>query len=125
VRTVAGVIALGALALVAPACSKGGGGAVVPGIGSGTKAVCELMERLDATGATVERADVKDPTQFTGALAAAVKRYGELAAELRRVVPDDLRDDVERLQAAVEQYRFGDAVDEHAALEAYAARECS
>lgn len=117
--------AAAAVALTAAGCSSGGGGASVAGVGSGTHAVCALMTRLDETGKTVARADVHDPARFERALDGAVKQYTEITRELRRVVPSDLRDDVERLQAAVEQYRFNDAVDDHAALEAYATRECS
>jgi hypothetical protein len=118
-------VAAAAVALGAAGCNGGSGGAAVAGVGSGTEAMCALMARLDETGKTVASADVQDPARFSRALAGAVKQYTEITRDLRRVVPDDLRDDVERLQAAVEQYRFNDAVDDHAALEAYATRECS
>jgi hypothetical protein len=44
---------------------------------------------------------------------------------LRKVVPRELRNDLEQLRAAVEQYRFGDGVDAHAAIDAYATRTCA
>jgi hypothetical protein len=40
-------------------------------------------------------------------------------------VPGDMRDDVEHLRAAVEQYRFADGVEARAAIDAYAHRTCS
>jgi hypothetical protein len=87
--------------------------------------VCSLVEQLDRTGAAVERADVKDPAAFDRALDHAVQRYIAVLDDLRDAVPRDLRDDVEHLRAAVEQYRFNDGVDARSAIAAYANRTCT
>jgi hypothetical protein len=108
------------------ACNGGGGASASRDAGpdGDPRAVCTLMRRLAETGDAVARANVQDPATFGKTLERAVERYARIASDLQRVVPEDLRDEVERLEAAVTQYRFGDAVDDHAALDAYAQREC-
>jgi hypothetical protein len=101
--------------------SSGNGGAKV----GERQVLCPLVARLDRSGADVARVDVKDPGAFDNALGAAVKRYIATLDALRDVVPRDLRDDLERLRAAVEQYRFGDGVEAHAALDTYAKGICT
>ena len=111
------------VALGLASCSSGGGAG--SGLRGDTQAVCTLVERLDRTGEDVAAADVDDPEAFGDALDTAVEEYTDILDDLRDVVPSDLRDDVERLNAAVEQYRFTDGVEPHAALDAYASRSCS
>jgi hypothetical protein len=115
-------IVVGACVATCAACSSSGKSGS-PTIG-GRKVVCSLVDQLDRTGAAVEQADVKDPAAFDRALAHAVKGYVSVLDDLRGTVPDDLRDDVEHLRAAVEQYRFADGVDARAAIDAYAQRTC-
>jgi hypothetical protein len=95
------------------------------GINGSAQAVCTLVERLDGTGDDVAAADVKDPSRFNDALDDAVEQYTEVLDDLDEVAPPELRDDVERLRAAVEQYRFADGLEAHAALDAYASRACA
>jgi hypothetical protein len=90
-----------------------------------TQAVCTLVERLDRTGEDVAAANVEDPEVFGDTLDSAVEAYTDILDDLHDVVPTDLRDDVERLNAAVEQYRFNDGVEPHAAIDAYASRSCT
>jgi hypothetical protein len=85
---------------------------------------CPLVARLDATAAKVARADVSDPGAFKQTLAAAVDRYVATVRALKRVTPDDLRADLDRMEAAVHQYRFEDAASARASLDAFAAGAC-
>ncbi|MCU1428926.1 MAG: hypothetical protein JWL83_2926 [Actinomycetia bacterium] len=107
-------------------------GALTACSGSGNKAAshpnarvaCVLLRSLDKDGQLVAGADVKDPAAFNGAMSTAVKRYAATLDELRPVVPRNLQPNVDRLHAAVEQYRFGDGIDDHAALSTYRTRAC-
>ncbi len=85
---------------------------------------CPLVARLDATAATVAHADVSDPAVFNLTLAAAVDRYVATVRALKRVTPEDLRADLDRMEAAVHQYRFQDAASARASLDAFAASAC-
>jgi hypothetical protein len=85
---------------------------------------CPLVARLDATAATVAHADVSDPAAFKVTLAAAVDRYVATVRALKRVTPQDLRADLDRMEAAVHQYRFQDAASARASLDAFAASMC-
>jgi hypothetical protein len=85
---------------------------------------CPLFAELDRTARAVGKADVSDPGQFQQTLDTATKHYAATARELRKVVPVRLRSDVDRLEAAVEQYRFGDAATARRHLDDYAARTC-
>jgi hypothetical protein len=116
------LVMLGALVGCSGASGSNGGGGAKLGE---RQVLCPLVARLDRTGTDVARADVKDPGAFGSALRTAVKRYVATLDALRDVVPRNLRDDVERLRAAVEQYRFGDGVEPHAALDAYATPICA
>jgi hypothetical protein len=112
-----------ACAATGTACSSSGKSGS-PTIG-GASVVCSLVDRLDRTGGTVEQADVKNPAAFDRALSNAVKGYVSVLDDLHDAVPADLRDDVEHLRAAVEQYRFADGVEARAAIDAYAHRTCT
>ncbi len=103
------------------ACSSSSGGArkTTP-----KASPCPLVARLDATAATVAHANVSDPAAFTSTLAAAVDRYVATVRELKRVTPEDLRADLDRMEAAVHQYRFQDAASARASLDAFAASTC-
>jgi len=111
VLVVAGVALMG--------CSGGG-----PFGDGGTDSTCTLIQRLGATADRVERADVTDPDEFERALDDAVMQYVEIADDLLDAAPDELHDTLRALKAAVEQYRFADAVEARAALDEFAAREC-
>lgn len=106
-----------ALVLVLAGC--GGGGA-----GADASAACPLVERLAGTAEIVERADVADPDAFAEALDTAVSEYVAILEELREETPDELAGDLDRLEAAVTQYDFDEAVRARAALDDYAARTC-
>jgi hypothetical protein len=122
-RVVASIAVLGACAALTTACSNSGNGGA-PTVG-GTKIVCTLVGQLDRTGTAVEQADVHDPAAFDRALAGAVKKYVAILDDLHDAVPNELRDDVEHLRAAVQQYRFNDGVDARVAIDAYANRTCT
>jgi hypothetical protein len=86
---------------------------------------CPLIEQLDTTAAKVARADVSDPDGFDRTLDDAVEKYVATVKELQEIVPSDMRPDLERMEAAVNQYRFGDAANARAALDTYAAAHCA
>jgi hypothetical protein len=104
-------------ALMGAGCGTGGAGA-------DTSRVCGLVERLAATATAVERADVADPDAFAAALEAAVAEYRAVLDELREVTPEELAGDLDRLEAAVTQYDFAEAVRARAALDRHAGRTC-
>jgi hypothetical protein len=109
---------------VCTGCSERGRGSA-GGLVGDPQVVCTLIERLDATGKDVAAADVRDPATFDAALDSAVKQYSTVLADLEKVAPSSLRADVQRLQAAVEQYRFADGVEPHAALDTYRTSNCT
>jgi len=93
--------------------------------GTATKeSPCPLVAQLDQTAATVARVDVSDPAAFQLTLAAAVDRYVATVRALKRVAPENLRPDLDRMEAAVHQYRFEDAASARASLDAFAAGVC-
>lgn len=87
-------------------------------------AACALVGRLADTAEIVERADVADPDAFAEALDTAVSEYAAILEELREETPDELAGDLDRLEAAVTQYDFDEAVRARAALDDYADRTC-
>ena len=99
--------------------SSGGNEKTVP-----KESPCPLVAQLDATAATVARANVSDPMTFQRTLAGAVDRYVATVRALRRVAPENLRPDLDRMEAAVHQYRFEDAASARASLDAFAASAC-
>jgi hypothetical protein len=118
VISVAAVV--GAVGVLA-GCAGGGGGAV-PGA---TASACPLLAQLAQTGKTVADADVSDPATFDATLRTAVTEYVRIAHRLRLALPNRLRPDVDRLTAAAQQYRFGDATAARAEIDAYARTTCA
>lgn len=108
--------------LGAAQCASGGSGGGTGG--GGVKAACVVIARLADSAGLVDDADVADPERFEKALDAAVADYVKKIEELRELTPDELHDDLDRLQAAVEQYDFDEALAARAPLDAYAASEC-
>ena len=108
-----------ALALVVVACNGGDG---APDARS--SAVCPLLDRLGQAGQTVERADVADPDEFAAALDDAVAQYVSTVSKLRPLVPEELHDDLDRLEAAVRRHDFDAAVAARSALDDYATLQC-
>jgi hypothetical protein len=100
------------------ACSGGGGNPI-----AATK-TCALLAQLARTGDAVASADVADPVKFDATLRGAVRQYVRAAGQLRDEVPARLRDDVDRLVAAAQQYRFEDALTARAAIADYAGANC-
>ncbi|HEX5097721.1 MAG TPA: hypothetical protein VFX21_16995 [Acidimicrobiia bacterium] len=119
-KTLGGVAICAGLA----ACSGGGSGGPTA-LTASPEAACTLIGRLSDTGELVEKADISDPEAFESALDDAVAKYVATIDDLRKVAPDDLRDDLDRLQAAVEQYDFDDAFAARAPLDEYADAECT
>jgi hypothetical protein len=103
------------------ACSSGSGRAKKS---TPAQSPCPLVAQLDATAATVARANVADPDAFKRTLENAVDRYVATVRELKRVTPADLRADLDRMEAAVHQYRFQDAATARASLDAFASTAC-
>ncbi len=64
------------------------------------------------------------PDEFKKTLDTAVHDYVANVRELRAVAPADLRGELERVEADVQQYRFDAALADRAALDSYAARTC-
>jgi hypothetical protein len=115
----------GALAACsASGTASGTGDGSVKGGHVDTRTACRLLRQLDQDGKTVAHADVGDPAAFSASLDTAVKRYTATLDQLRLVVPSNLLPSIDRLHAAVDQYRFTDGVDAHATLSAYRARSC-
>ena len=115
-----GVATIVALGLVVGACSTGGASS-----GSSKDEVCALVARLDDTASTVAKADVSDPTRFEKTMDAAAKDYVDTVRALRRLVPDRVHGDLDRLEAAVDQRDFGEALDARRALESDDATACT
>ncbi len=110
------------LALVATACSSGSKHA---NNATAKDSPCPLIATLDNTAAAVAHANVADPQAFKHTLDAAVAKYVTTVQQLREVVPDNVKPDLDRLEAAVHQYRFEDAVSMRASLDAYASAHCT
>ena len=104
--------------LVLGACSGGNGKSIAT-------TACPLLAQLAETGNRVARADVSDPAKFDATLRSAVTQYVRTAQRLRSTVPLGLRVDVERIVAAAQQYRFGDAAAARADLDKYAKAKCA
>ena len=104
--------------LAISACSGGGGNPI-----AATK-TCALLAQLVRTGDAVASADVADPVKFDTTLRRAVGQYVRAARQLRAEVPARLHDDVDRLVAAAQQYRFEDALTARAAIADYAGANC-
>ena len=112
---------MGAVALAA--CSGGGGDDLDPF--EGPNAACPLLARMADTATAVEQADISDPAAFDEILEAAVMEYTAILDDLRDTVPDELDDTLDRLEAAMEQYDFDEALRVRAPLDAYAEAECT
>jgi hypothetical protein len=108
--------------LGAAQCASGGSGGGTGG--GGADAACTVIARLADSVALVDGADVADPERFEKALDDAVADYVLKIEKLRELTPDELHDDLDRLQAAVEQYDFDEALAARAPLDDYAASEC-
>jgi hypothetical protein len=109
------------LAATVASCSNSGGGkASAPS----RPAACAIVAKLDAIADTVARADVNDPDTFNQTLSSAVKEYVSNVRALVVVAPTQLRPDLDRVEADVQQYRFDAARDDSADLDAYAATAC-
>jgi hypothetical protein len=120
---VAEVLATALLCVGIGACSAGGGSDSA--LASGPDKTCTLISQLAATADTVNRADIADPEKFNAALDDAVAKYVRTIDDLRRAVPSTLRESLDRLQAAVEQYDFDEALAARAPLDEYGATHCS
>ena len=111
------------VALAIAGCS-GGTGAGKGATGGGSAKACALIARLDETTASVARLDVSDPDAYKQGLDAAVTKYADTVRALKREVPHNLGPDLDRLEAAVHQYRFDDAAAAKQSLDTYAADKC-
>jgi hypothetical protein len=117
------VVLVFATVVAVSACSGGGGASGDSDLR--TKAVCGLMVRLAESAEPVEEVDVADPARFETALDEAVGQYVATVDELRELVPDELDDDLDQLEAAASQYRFEDALAARIALDEYAQATCA
>jgi hypothetical protein len=112
-----------ALVLVLASCGNGGGSS--KSTKASSPSACTYVAKLDTIATTVANADVHQPDTFKKTLDTAVHEYVANVRELRAVVPADLRDGLERVEADVQQYRFDAALADRAALDSYAARTCN
>ena len=115
------MVAVVVLAVLAANGCSGGSKKSGPG---GKPASCALIADLDTTVASVAKADVSDPDAFNATLNTAIKKYVATVRQLKAVTPASLQSDLDRLIAAVDQERFGDASDARAALDEYALTTC-
>jgi hypothetical protein len=111
------------VALALAGCSGSGSAGKGATGGESTKA-CALIASLDETTSGVARLDLSDPDAYKEGLDAAVTKYAATVRQLKREVPDRLAPDLDRLEAAVRQYRFGDAAAAKQSLDDYAADKC-
>ena len=115
------VVAIAGGAFLLAACSGGGGSAATP---FSNEPACRYLAALATNGLHVANIDVSDPETFDGNLRNAVDAYVRTARNLRNAVPENLRDDVDRMIAAAQQHRFTNAKRARADLDAYAREEC-
>jgi hypothetical protein len=111
------------VALAIVGCSGGSGGSKASPSGGSNKA-CGLIANLDQTTASITKLDISDPDAYKQGLDDAVTKYAATVRELKAEVPDKLAPDLDRLEAAVHQYRFDDAAAAKQSLDAYAADKC-
>src|SRR5262249_32765552 len=119
-RIVAGTFALVVLGVIGAACSSGGGVHTA----SSKAQVCALIGDLDHSAQAFAATDVSDPEQFHTALSGAVDRYTATVRKFRALVPKASQPNLDRLEAAVDQYRFDEAVTARRALETDSATRC-
>jgi hypothetical protein len=120
---IAALIAM-ALGLVLTLASCGNSGGSAKSTKTSSPSACTYVAKLDTIAATVANADVHQPDEFKKTLDTAVHDYVANVRELRAVAPADLRGELERVEADVQQYRFDAALADRAALDSYAARTC-
>jgi hypothetical protein len=111
------------VALAIAGCS-GGSGRSNGASGAASAKACTLIATLDETTANVAKLDVSDPDAYKQGLDAAVTKYADTVRELKNEVPNNLGPDLDRLEAAVHQYRFDDAAAAKQSLDSYAADKC-
>jgi hypothetical protein len=116
----AGVATIVVLSVLVAACSWGG----APSTRSKAD-VCALVGQLDDTASTVAKADVSDPDTFQKTLDGAVSDYVKTVRALRPLVPDRLHEDLDRLEAAIDQRDFSEALDARRALDGDDATACA
>jgi hypothetical protein len=85
---------------------------------------CALIAQLDAIATSVAHAPVADPDAYARARDAATTKYTAAVRALKKVAPDDLQADLDRIEAGVHQGRIDDAVNASPALRSYAESKC-
>jgi hypothetical protein len=115
------IVGLLLVPVVAGGCNVVNGSKASP---PGRPAACPIVAKLDEITDNVARADVHDPGAFKKTLDSAVRDYVTNLRQLRTVVPVDLHDSLERVEADVQQFRFEAALTDRAALDAFAERTC-
>ncbi len=119
---------LAAVAVATAACSGSStGGSAVAAVGTSrtdTRATCVLIQHLEHTADSLATTPLADPARANAALRAAVADYTRTLDEIADRVPTALRAKVEVLRAAVEQYKFADALAARAPLDGWAAEHC-
>ncbi len=122
VKRVGGLLAIVLLVAALAGCS--GGGAKAKGTNANSTPACPLVARLDTIANNIKSVSIADPVASKRALSTAVDQYVATVHQLRAVAPTELRADLERVEADVQQYRFADARVDRASLDSYAARVC-
>ena len=115
--------AAGLLVLLLAACS-GGSGAKQGGGNKSGLGPCPLIAMLDQTAAQVASADVSDPAAFQKTLSQASTQYISTIRALKPLVPATVQPDLDRVEAAVHQRRYQDALVARSSLDQYTATEC-
>ncbi|HEY3834840.1 MAG TPA: hypothetical protein VGO03_21305 [Acidimicrobiia bacterium] len=125
-RVVGCASALG-LTLVLAACSTGGGGG--SDLGSGTqpvnnRVVCGYVAQLPNSAAALQRADVRDPAQFSTVLDTAVKQYVATLDQIAPLIDPKLKSTVSNVRKLVVAHEFAQANDARVPLDTWTADHC-
>ncbi len=109
---------------LAPALVACSGGSHAKATRTSGRSPCALLRDLDRTAERVATADISDPEAWKHTLSDAVAHYAATVRELRAVAPPRLGGDLDRVESAVLEYRFGDAAAARAPIDLYEADTC-
>jgi len=121
-RGLAASLCVLAVAVTGAGCSGGGGSS--SGKVANNSQACTLVSRLDTIADNVAHANVADPSGFRRTLDDAVTQYATTVRELQPLVPENVRTDLERVEASVRQYRFDEAAADRTSLDEFAENAC-
>lgn len=112
------VVSLLAVSCLAVAGCGGGGGRSERG------SFCERLGAADEAAFRFSALDPADPGAYATARDEAVAAYLERLSQLRKEAPSSLRPDIGRMETAVRESRYEDAVTARGPIDTYAQKEC-